>query len=425
MLAPIELLRRRGLLEQISDEAGLTALFAREQVSFYVGFDPTARSLHVGNFVPIMMMAHLQRAGHRPIAVVGGATGMIGDPSGRSSERNLLDDSAVLANLATIRTQLASFLRFEGSNAAKVVNNADWTGPISYLHWLRDVGKYFSVNAMIAKESVRRRLEERDQGISYTEFSYMLLQAYDFFVLNRDEGVQLQMGGNDQWGNITAGIELIHKKGGGQAYAITSPLLLTAAGEKFGKSAGNAVWLDSALTSPFAFYQYWVRTDDRDAGKFLRMFTFLDLEEIEAIEAAHASNLAGRGAQKRLAQEVTRIVHGEAALLRAELATEILFGREIQGLSDAELADIFGDVPSTQLERNRLEAGIDLISLLVEMGASASKGEARRALTAGSIYLNNVKVTDAALMVTAAQLASESTLVVRTGKKNYFLARFA
>ena len=425
MLAPIELLRRRGLLEQISDEAGLTALFAREQVSFYVGFDPTARSLHVGNFVPIMMMAHLQRAGHRPIAVVGGATGMIGDPSGRSSERNLLDDSAVLANLATIRTQLASFLRFEGANAAKVVNNADWTGPISYLHWLRDVGKYFSVNAMIAKESVRRRLEERDQGISYTEFSYMLLQAYDFFVLNRDEGVQLQMGGNDQWGNITAGIELIHKKGGGQAYAITSPLLLTAAGEKFGKSAGNAVWLDSALTSPFAFYQYWVRTDDRDAGKFLRMFTFLDLEEIEAIEAAHASNLAGRGAQKRLAQEVTRIVHGEAALLRAELATEILFGREIQGLSDAELADIFGDVPSTQLERSRLEAGIDLISLLVEMGASASKGEARRALTAGSIYLNNVKVTDAALMVTAAQLASESTLVVRTGKKNYFLARFA
>ena len=425
MLAPIELLRRRGLLEQISDEAGLTALFAREQVSFYVGFDPTARSLHVGNFVPIMMMAHLQRAGHRPIAVVGGATGMIGDPSGRSSERNLLDDSAVLANLATIRTQLASFLRFEGANAAKVVNNADWTGPISYLHWLRDVGKYFSVNAMIAKESVRRRLEERDQGISYTEFSYMLLQAYDFFVLNRDEGVQLQMGGNDQWGNITAGIELIHKKGGGQAYAITSPLLLTAAGEKFGKSAGNAVWLDSALTSPFAFYQYWVRTDDRDAGKFLRMFTFLDLDEIEAIEAAHASNLAGRGAQKRLAQEVTRIVHGEAALLRAELATEILFGREIQGLSDAELADIFGDVPSTQLELNRLEAGIDLISLLVEMGASASKGEARRALTAGSIYLNNVKVTDAALMVTAAQLASESTLVVRTGKKNYFLARFA
>ena len=425
MLAPIELLRRRGLLEQISDEAGLTALFAREQVSFYVGFDPTARSLHVGNFVPIMMMAHLQRAGHRPIAVVGGATGMIGDPSGRSSERNLLDDSAVLANLASIRTQLASFLRFEGANAAKVVNNADWTGPISYLHWLRDVGKYFSVNAMIAKESVRRRLEERDQGISYTEFSYMLLQAYDFFVLNRDEGVQLQMGGNDQWGNITAGIELIHKKGGGQAYAITSPLLLTAAGEKFGKSAGNAVWLDSALTSPFAFYQYWVRTDDRDAGKFLRMFTFLDLDEIEAIEAAHASNLAGRGAQKRLAQEVTRIVHGEAALLRAELATEILFGREIQGLSDAELADIFGDVPSTQLERSRLEAGIDLISLLVEMGASASKGEARRALTAGSIYLNNVKVTDAALMVTAAQLASESTLVVRTGKKNYFLARFA
>ena len=425
MLAPIELLRRRGLLEQISDEAGLAALFAGEQVSFYVGFDPTARSLHVGNFVPIMMMAHLQRAGHRPIAVVGGATGMIGDPSGRSSERNLLDDSAVLANLATIRAQLASFLRFDGANGAKVVNNADWTGPISYLHWLRDVGKYFSVNAMIAKESVRRRLEERDQGISYTEFSYMLLQAYDFFVLNRDEGVRLQMGGNDQWGNITAGIELIHKKGGGQAYAITSPLLLTAAGEKFGKSAGNAVWLDSELTSPFAFYQYWVRTDDRDAAKFLRMFTFLELDEIEAIEEAHAGNLAGRLAQKRLAQEVTRIVHGEAALLRAELATEVLFGREIQGLSDAELADIFGDVPSTQLEQSRLEGGIDLISLLVEMGASASKGEARRALTAGSIYLNNVKVTDAALMVTAAQLASESSLVIRTGKKNYFLARFA
>ncbi|MEZ0368899.1 MAG: tyrosine--tRNA ligase [Candidatus Sericytochromatia bacterium] len=416
-------LQQRGMIEQISDEPAIRELLGKEQISIYVGFDPTARSLHIGSLLPMMVLAHLQRAGHRPIAVVGGATGMIGDPSGRSSERNLITTDEVEANLAGIRGQLESFLDFSGPNAALLVNNADWTTPISYLEWLRDVGKFFTINYMMAKESVRRRLEDRDQGISYTEFSYMLLQAYDFLHLFRAQGCLMQGGGNDQWGNITAGIDLIHKVEGKQAYGLTFPLITTASGEKFGKSAGNAVWLAPDMTSPYQFYQYWIQTDDRDVGKYLGLFTFLALEEIQAIVAEHAAAPEKRLGQRRLAAEVTRVVHGDAAVTKAEHASEILFGREIAGLSDAELSEIFADVPSTELARTLLGEA-KLLDLLRETGMVKSNGEARRLIQGGGVYLNNRPVQDPNLGIDAGALASETALVLRSGKKKYHLVRF-
>lgn len=416
-------LQARGMVEQISDEAAIREMFSQKQVSFYIGFDPTARSLHIGSLLPIMVMAHLQRAGHRPVAVVGGATGMIGDPSGRNSERNLISLDEVEANLAGIRKQLESFLNFEGPNAAKIVNNADWTSPISYLEWLRDVGKFFSVNYMMSKESVRRRLEDREQGISYTEFSYMLLQAYDFLHLYRSENCTLQGGGNDQWGNITAGIDLIHKAEGAQAYGLTFPLITTSSGEKFGKSAGNAVWLDPELSSPYQFYQYWIQTDDRDIGRYLGLFTFLELEQIQEIIDKHAEAPERRSGQKMLAAEVTRIVHGAEALRKVEHASEILFGRAISGLSDAELQEIFADVPSTELAKSRL-GEVCLLDLLRETGLAKSNGEGRRLLQGGGVYLNNLACQDPNQLIQAENLASESALVLRSGKKKYHLVRF-
>jgi tyrosyl-tRNA synthetase len=423
-LSILDELTARGMLEQISDRETLSQTLNQESVSFYNGFDPTAVSLHVGHLLPIMAMAHFQRAGHRPIALVGGATGMIGDPSGRSSERVLITPEAVDANVQGLKQQLSRFLRFEGENAALMVNNHDWIAPMSYIDWLRDVGKYFSVNYMMAKESVRRRLEDRDQGISYTEFSYMLLQAYDFLHLFRAEGCKLQTGGNDQWGNITAGIDLVHKAAGQQAYGITFPLVTTASGEKFGKSAGNAVWLDSALTSPYQFYQFWVRTEDSEVEKYLKFFTFLPVAEIEALCAAHCERPEQRTAQKRLAAEVTQIVHGQAALTRVEQATEILFGREISGLSDADLHEIFADVPSTALPLTLLEAGLPLANLLREGQVCSSNGEERRLIQGGGIYVNNRKYTDPTTVIDLSHLASETTLVIRSGKKNYYLIQF-
>jgi tyrosyl-tRNA synthetase len=417
-------LTARGMLEQISDRETLSQTLTQESVPFYNGFDPTAVSLHVGHLLPIMAMAHFQRAGHRPIALVGGATGMIGDPSGRNSERVLITPEAIDANVKGLQEQLSRFLSFEGENAALMVNNHDWIGPMSYIDWLRDVGKYFSVNYMMAKESVRRRLEDRDQGISYTEFSYMLLQAYDFLHLFRSQGCKLQTGGNDQWGNITAGIDLVHKVAGQQAYGITFPLVTTASGEKFGKSAGNAVWLNPTMTSPYQFYQFWVRTEDSEVEKYLKFFTFLPVAEIEALCASHREQPEQRMAQKRLAAEVTQIVHGEAALLRVEQATEILFGREISGLSDADLHEIFADVPSTSLPRTQLEAGMTLANLLREGQVCSSNGEARRLIQGGGVYVNNRKYTDPTTLIDLSHLASETTLVVRSGKKNYYLIQF-
>ncbi|MGV3525878.1 MAG: tyrosine--tRNA ligase [Candidatus Sericytochromatia bacterium] len=417
-------LRQRGMIEQISDEDAIRERFATERVSMYVGFDPTARSLHIGHLLPIMVLAHLQRAGHRPIMVVGGATGMIGDPSGRSSERVLITLDEVARNVEGLKEQLSRFVSFEGEHAARMVNNYDWTASMSYIDWLRDVGKYFSVNYMMAKESVRRRLEDRDQGISYTEFSYMLLQAYDFLHLFRHADCKLQGGGNDQWGNIIAGIDLIHKAEGQQAYGVTFPLITTASGEKFGKSAGNAVWLDAELTSPYQFYQYWIQTDDRDVERYLKLFTFMPLEEVTGILALHADNPEQRYGQRRLAEEVTRIVHGAEALLKVQQATEVLFGREIRGLTDSDLQAIFADVPSSQLERSRL-GEITLTELLRDTGMAQSNGEARRLIQGGGVYLNNLKCGDPAQVIEEADLASETTLVLRSGKKKYHLARFA
>lgn len=418
----LEELRERGLLEQITHADELAKRLASGSISAYCGFDPTATSLHIGNLVPIMVLAHLQRAGHRPIALVGGATGMIGDPSGRDSERQLLSVDDIEQNCAAIGAQLASFLRFEGQNAALMVNNNDWIGPMTFIEWLRDVGKYFSVNYMIAKESVRRRLEEREQGISYTEFSYMMLQAYDFLHLYTYENCILQIGGNDQWGNITAGIDLVHKRAQGTAFGFTVPLVTTATGEKFGKSMGNSVWLDATRSSPYEFYQYWIRTDDRDVEKWLKAFTFLPLDEIAAIVAAHAQTPERRDAQRRLAVEVTRIVHGDRGLRTAEQASAILFGAEITELDDAELNSVFADVPASERDRAELDAGLPLVDLLAAT-LCASKGEARRLLAGGGVYVNNRRAA-ADMVLDSSSLATQTALVLRSGKKNYHLVRF-
>ncbi len=415
-------LEQRGLLEQVTHRPELAERLASGRLTAYCGFDPTATSLHVGNLVPIMVLAHLQRRGHRPIAIVGGATGMIGDPSGRDSERSLLTNEEIQRNCDAIRAQLGSFLEF-GGDGALLLDNNDWIGPITFVEWLRDVGKYFSVNYMIAKESVRKRLEEREQGISYTEFSYMLLQAFDFAYLNAQYGCALQIGGNDQWGNITAGIDLVHKRGQGDAFGLTVPLMTTSTGEKFGKSAGNSVWLSAERTPPYQFYQYWLRTDDRDAGRWLRAFTFLDLEEIAAIESAHAAAPEKRLAQARLATEVTRLVHGDAGVAAAERATAVLFGAEISGLSDADLAGIFADVPSSVRARADLDAGLPLVDALTGT-LCESKSQARRLTAQGGVYVNNRRV-DGERDLTAADLATETSLVLRSGKKSYHVLRFA
>jgi tyrosyl-tRNA synthetase len=415
-------LEQRGLLEQVTHRAELAERLASGRLTAYCGFDPTATSLHVGNLVPIMVLAHLQRRGHRPIAIVGGATGMIGDPSGRDSERSLLTNEEIQRNCDAIRAQLGSFLEF-GGDGALLLDNNDWIGPITFVEWLRDVGKYFSVNYMIAKESVRKRLEEREQGISYTEFSYMLLQAFDFAYLNAQYGCALQIGGNDQWGNITAGIDLVHKRGQGDAFGLTVPLMTTSTGEKFGKSAGNSVWLSAERTPPYQFYQYWLRTDDRDAGRWLRAFTFLDLEEIAAIEAAHAAAPEKRLAQARLATEVTRLVHGDAGVAAAERATAVLFGAEISGLSDADLAGIFADVPSSVRARADLDAGLPLVDALTGT-LCESKSQARRLIAQGGVYVNNRRI-EAERDLTIDDLATETSLVLRSGKKSYHVLRFA
>jgi tyrosyl-tRNA synthetase len=372
-----------------------------------------------------MMLAHLQKAGIRPILLVGGATGMIGDPSGRDTERSLQTPEAVAANCAAIAAQMQSFVDFDGSAPGMLVNNADWIAPITFLEWLRDVGKHFTVNYMMAKESVRRRLEERDQGISFTEFSYMMLQAYDFLHLRKEHGCHLQVGGNDQWGNITAGIDLVHKKMGERVFGMTCPLMTTASGDKFGKSAGNAVWLDPEQTSPYEFYQYWMRTEDADVGRWLKAFTFLPLAEIDALVEAHAVAPERREGQQRLAEEITRLVHGEDGLSAAVRASNALFGGELKGLSARELASIFADVPSGQLERTRVAEGISALDLLVDSGFVASKGEGRRGITSGGFYLNNERIMDPAAQLSDSDLLGDGIVVLRQGKKKYFIVRFA
>ena len=415
----LETLNQRGFIEQVTDPE-LDNILARRTVTLYCGFDPTAASLHCGNLVPIMGLAHLQRGGHRPLIIVGGATGMVGDPSGKSEERSLLTPEQVEINSAGIAKQLAHFLSFEGDNAARMLNNADWIGKFGYLEWLREVGKHFSVNVMLAKDSVRSRLEDREHGMSYTEFSYMLLQAYDFLHLFREHDCVLQVGGSDQWGNITAGIDLIRRVEQGQAYGITFPLLATAGGEKFGKTAAGAVWLDAQRTSVWDFYQYWVRTDDRDVIGYLRRFTFLPLEQIGELERRLAEQPEERDAQRALAREVTAIVHGVEQAEAMERGARMLYGQEIKDLTDEQVGSLLADAPRHQIPRRRLAAGIPIVDMLAEANVVPSRSEARRRLQGGGIYVNNVGVDDD-YVVNEASLASPSCIVLRSGKKNYRL----
>ena len=418
----IETLEQRGLISQISDPE-LGKKLAGESVTVYAGFDPTAKSLHIGNLLQIMLLSQFQRHGHRPIALVGGATAMIGDPSGKNEERNLLDAETIERNLAGIRGQLEQFLDFDGDNAAILVNNADWIGQFSFIDFLRDVGKYFRVGEMMAKESVRKRLQS-DAGMSFTEFSYQMLQSYDFVHLSREYDCQLQTGGDDQWGNITAGIDLTRKLCYRTVYGLTSPLLTTASGQKFGKTEAGAVYLNAEMSSPYEFYQYWVRADDRDVVGLLNYFTFLPAEQIAELAEQVTAEPEKREAQRVLAEEVTRMVHGDEQLVLVQKASQVLFGQEISGLSDRDLTSIFSDVPSTEMQRSRLDEGMSLLDALCESNLCSSRGDAKKLVKAGGAYVNNTKATAIDKILTAEALASETVLVLRSGKKKYHLLRF-
>ncbi len=410
----------RGLVADCTDTAELTKRLAAP-ITLYCGFDPTAESLHVGNLVPLLALRRFQLLGHHPIAVAGGATGSIGDPSGKTAERQLLTQEVLEHNIACVKVQLARLLDFETKqNPARLVDNASWTAGLSYLDFLRDIGKHFSVNQMVAKESVRARMEDREAGISYTEFSYMLLQAFDFMVLNRETGCELQIGGSDQWGNITAGIELTRKKLGKQVYGLTLPLITNADGSKFGKSVGGAIWLDPKRTSVYRFYQFWINTDDRDVIRYLKFFTFLSREEIAALEAKHTANPGAREAHKALAKAATDLIHGPSATTEAIRASDILFGGELAGVSEATFNDIVGEVPTKEIEKAKLEgAGIPLVELLVHAGLCPSKGQARKDIEGGGVNINNVRETSAARAVTTNDLQFGKHVLLRKGKKNY------
>lgn len=423
-------LRWRGLVHQTTDDDGLDAWLEAKPRTVYVGFDPTADSLHIGSLLGLLVLRRFQKAGHKPIAVVGGATGMIGDPSGKSDERNLLSKEQLEHNMVGMGEQMQRFFDFDaGSCSAELVNNFDWTGSWSYLEFLRDIGKNFPVNVMLAKDSVKSRLGRSDEansgGMSYTEFSYMLLQAYDFVHLHDQFGCQIQAGGSDQWGNITAGIDLARRMGRPQLYGITWPLLTKSDGTKMGKTESGAVWLSAERTSPYQFYQYWINVDDGDAGGCLRMLTELEREEIESLDTLREADAGKRESQRRLAEELTKLVHGEEALATAQKATEIFFGAEISELSDEQLGQIFSDVPSSELPRDRLaDQNLSVIDALVEAGLAKSKGEARRTVTQGGAYVNNRRIEGIETCLGTEHLASETTVVLRSGKKKYALLRF-
>jgi len=412
----------RGLVYDHTE--GLPEVLAKEKVTVYIGFDPTSDSLQVGNLLALMGLARMQRFGHHPIAVAGGGTGMIGDPSGKAQERQLMSIEQVAANVEAIRPQLARFLDFESrKNPARIVNNADWLMPVSMMEFLRSVGKHFTVNYMLAKESVRSRLD-REVGISYTEFSYMLLQAYDFLNLYDLYGCTLQAGGSDQWGNITAGVDLIRKVRSGRAYGLVYPLVTTSSGTKLGKTEQGTIWLDARRTSPYRFYQFWFNQTDTDVIQYLKYFTWLTKAEIDELAHEVAERPEQRAAQRTLAREMTRMVHGETALSQAEQASRVLFGGEIAGLSAAEIADIFDDVPFTDMPRSAFEGiGKPVVELLIETGLTRSKGEARRAISGGGVYINNLRVTDTERSVSLEESIEGQFIVLRKGKKRYHLIR--
>lgn len=412
-------LRDRGFISNVTDPE-IEKYLNENKVTVYCGFDPTAESLHVGNLVPLMGLAHFQRHGHKVLPLIGGATGMIGDPSGKSEERNLQSITQVMHNADSIKGQMEKVLHFKGENSAFMVNNYDWTHGMSIIDWLRDIGKHFPLSYMLAKDSVKSRLAS-ENGISYTEFSYMTLQSYDFLYLFRNFGCTLQFGGNDQWGNITAGIELVRRADAGKVFGMTFPLMTTSTGEKFGKSAGNAVWLDPEKTSPYQYYQYWINTTDEDVEKMMKLFTFIDVSEIEKVCSEHKLQPHLRKAQTLLAEEATKILHGEEGLKSAQAASAALFGGDLKGLSEKELKSIFNDVPSTVVPREEIKNGINIADLLVNTNMQPSKGKARNLIQQGGCYINNEKAEDPEFIVNTSSLMHKSMIIIRCGKKNYHL----
>jgi tyrosyl-tRNA synthetase len=413
----------RGLYADCTDRAALAERLSEHPITLYAGFDPTADSLHVGNLVPLLALRRFQLHGHTPIAVAGGATGMIGDPSGKSDERSLLTPEHLAHNLERITPQLAKFLDFgTTANPARVVNNYEWTEPISILAFLRDIGKHVSVSSMIAKESVRTRMEDRTSGISFAEFSYMLLQGFDFYHLRKTCGCELQIGATDQWGNITVGTEICRKKLGVTVWGLVFPLLTRPDGSKYGKTATGTVWLDAGRTSPYRFYQFFVNTDDAEVMALLRMLTFRSQQEITELEAAMRTNPEARIAQKALARDLTALVHGGSALQSAARASEILFGGSLDGVSDAAFEEVVGEVPTVAIEKHRLaSAGVPAADLFVHARLSASKSQARRDLEGGGLYVNNVRYTDAARAITSSDLLFGKYLLLRRGRRAYVL----
>jgi len=421
----IEELKWRGLIQDIMP--GTEDQLCKEQTTCYVGFDPTADSLHIGSLVPIIVLMHLQKFGHKPVALVGGATGMVGDPSGKSEERNLLSTDALNSNVIAVRKQLEKFLDFtSGKNSAEMVNNYDWFKEISFLDFIRDTGKHISINYMLAKESVRKRLEA-ENGMSFTEFTYQLVQGYDFYWLYKNKNCRLQFGGSDQWGNIVTGTELIRRKAGGEAFAFTCPLLTKSDGGKFGKSEKGNIWLSADKTSAYSFYQFWLNTADEDAERFLKIFTFLPQNEISELVQQHRGNEHLRILQKKLAEELTCLVHSIKDFEFAVKAAAILFSNDtaqtLQDLDEIQLLQVMEGVPSIEIEKKLLTEDVPLISLLTDTKIFASKGEARKMVAGGGVLINKEKVTSVDEVINASRLLNEKYLLVQKGKKNYYLLK--
>ncbi|HMR82302.1 MAG TPA: tyrosine--tRNA ligase [Niabella sp.] len=418
----IKELKWRGMVQDMIP--GTDEQLKKEITTGYIGFDPTATSLHIGSLVPILLLVHMQRAGHRPIALVGGATGMIGDPSGKSEERNLLTEEQLAANVAGIKAQLEKYLDFDPTkpNTAIMVNNYDWFKNISFIDFLRDAGKHITVNYMMAKDSVKKRFEG-EVGISYTEFAYQLMQGYDFYHLFKENSCKLQMGGSDQWGNITTGTEFIRRKAQGEAFAFTCPLIKKADGTKFGKTESGNVWLDPERTTPFQFYQFWLNASDADAENWIRIFTFLDEPTINQIIEAHRADASKRLLQKALAKEITIFVHGPDEYEKAIATTEKLFANQSKPAEEMSVEDLEGmdGIIKSAIEKSRVEEGVDIISLLADANITASKGEARKLVQGGGVQLNRRKVEDVQLSVNAANLLHNKYLLLQKGKKNYYL----
>ena len=415
-------LKWRDLVYDSTPEA--KEILAKEKITVYIGFDPTASSLHVGSLVPVMGLARMQRFGHRPIALVGGGTGLIGDPSGKKDERKLLTREQVRRNLVGVRKQLEKFLDFDevtaGASTAIMVDNADWLESLTFIEFLRDTGKRFTVNYMLAKESVKRRVESED-GLSFTEFSYMLLQAYDFFELHQKYDCKMQMGGSDQWGNILSGAELIRKETGERVHGLVFPLVTNTSGTKFGKTESGTVWLDAERTSPYKFYQFWYNTEDADVVRYLKYFTWLEQREIESLEATVQADPGKRQAQIRLAEEVTRMVHGEDGLERARRATQVLFADSFDDLELQDILDVFEDAPSANIARKDIESGMSIVDLAASSGLTTSKGEARRLIRSGGLRINNKKLSDENANLDASSAIGGKLFVLRKGKKDYRL----